>query len=217
MHLACGYGIDWPVLVELLLERGANLEAADINGATQLLDASYYGHKNTVRVLLGNEVNVNSTRENKMTPVENLALQKTVRLLLERGADFEHKDWMGRTPLHYATCWDSYDDDSVCRMRQIDVMRALLDSGFGLEFQDKWRPNTITQGDHERSGCHAIRILILENGANLETRDNLGRTPLDIAREQGSSEVEELIVQMLATILYTIVRADPTPPPLTDL
>ncbi|PTB44224.1 hypothetical protein M441DRAFT_99046, partial [Trichoderma asperellum CBS 433.97] len=45
--------------IKLLLEHGAEIDAADINGKTPLIHASSVGHENTVKVLLeyGAEVN----------------------------------------------------------------------------------------------------------------------------------------------------------------
>lgn len=60
-------------------------------------------------------------------------------------------------------------------------------------------------------------FFVWEKGANLEARDYCGRTLLDIACEKGNEVLEELLVLVQATVLYTIVCGNPTPEFLAEL
>ncbi|KAF4468114.1 ankyrin repeat-containing [Fusarium albosuccineum] len=92
---------------QLLLEKGANIEAADIDGRTPLSWAAWKGDSDaTVQLLLDRGANIEAADINGRTPL-SLAAERThrkgaVRLLLDRGADVGAADNEGRTPLSWA-------------------------------------------------------------------------------------------------------------------
>lgn len=60
--------------------------------------------------------------------------------------------------------------------------------------------------------CHIItivRFLLEFGGVNMESQNNGGRTPLDIATERNFKDLEELFLLSRATLLYSIVRDNP--------
>ncbi|CCX10138.1 Similar to Ankyrin repeat domain-containing protein 50; acc. no. Q9ULJ7 [Pyronema omphalodes CBS 100304] len=98
--------------VELLLERGAEVDSKDKNGRTPLsFAAKAYGSFETVKLLLERGAEVDSKNKNGRTPLSFAANEygslETVQLLLERGAEIDWKDKDGRTPLSYATLNDN--------------------------------------------------------------------------------------------------------------
>ena len=90
----------------VLVELGANLEAANVMGYTALTTAVKKGHEDTVRVLaeLGANLEV-ADGTDKQTPIWIAAewgRASMVRLLAELGADIEAADNSGSTPLWVA-------------------------------------------------------------------------------------------------------------------
>lgn len=111
----------------------------------------------------------------------------TVRVLLEKGALVNRKanrmeEW---TPLHYAA-------DSLA----FDTMQVLLDAGADVDARDAYRCTPLHRvGGGSRSSLHAgqrtdgterCAALLLRHGADLNARDQSGRTPLMVAVETRS-------------------------------
>ena len=98
-------------IVKLLLESGADANAAQESGGTPLLYAAEAGHQEIVKLLLDAGANVNATYTlTKATPLHKAALaghNEVVRLLLAGGADVRaicktSDSYDGCTPLHVA-------------------------------------------------------------------------------------------------------------------
>ncbi len=95
-----------PAVVDLLIERGADIRARNSGGFTALHAAAYVGDADTASKLLGTGANVND-QENKagVTPLSVAAEQGHVemtRVLVEHGADLEAGERNGYTPLSRA-------------------------------------------------------------------------------------------------------------------
>ena len=77
-------------IAELLLAKGANIEAENYEKATPLLIASRSGHNDIVELLLEKDANVNSKTSSNNTPLTSAMRNGNVvisKKLLERGAD----------------------------------------------------------------------------------------------------------------------------------
>jgi tetratricopeptide (TPR) repeat protein len=93
---------------------------------------------------------------------------------LDRGADIEAQDAIGRTALTAAA--SSYDDKA-------DGMRVLLERGANIEAKDKYGRTALFGAVHsaELSG-HPNRVLmLLDHKANIMVRDTSGNTALTLA------------------------------------
>lgn len=94
--------------IQKLIDKGAKVNAVNLNGDTALLE-SVYGELDQVeivRMLLDNAANVNMQNDEGKTALMYAAensLIETVKLLLERGADKTIEDERGKTALDYAT------------------------------------------------------------------------------------------------------------------
>ena len=120
LHLAASaFGNNGLDLVNLLLNKGANVNLQDKKGWTPLLYAASYQHIKTVRVLLRNNANVNLTNENGETALHLLTripcdlkssfakvtskeLLELLSLVMSKGASINLQDSRGLTPLHEA-------------------------------------------------------------------------------------------------------------------
>ena len=89
-------------IADLLLAKGAIVNAKDKAGRTPLYAAVKYGSKDIAGLLLTKGADVNSRGEYGYTPLHNARTKHVAELLLERGADIHAKTDSGFTPLHTA-------------------------------------------------------------------------------------------------------------------
>ena len=92
--------------LELLLDYGADVNAADRYGWSLLHYTPFYGKGDMTRMLLDKGANPNTVeRERGRTPLHNAARRgkKTIaEMLLAHGAKMDTRDWYGKTPLSLA-------------------------------------------------------------------------------------------------------------------
>jgi ankyrin repeat protein len=91
--------------IRVLIEKGANLEAADESGMTPLILASFTGHVQAIRMLIEKGANLEAVDENGMTPLMLASVsghEDALRVLIENGANVEAPDNSGKTPLQNA-------------------------------------------------------------------------------------------------------------------
>mgnify|MGYP002819241621 CR=1 FL=1 len=90
--------------VRLLLDHGADVNAADINEWTPLMEAVQKGSKEIVQLLLDRGADVNVADSWGNTPLMKAAqkdIKETVPLLLDHGADVNVANHSGLTPLFF--------------------------------------------------------------------------------------------------------------------
>jgi ankyrin repeat protein len=79
---------DHKEIAELLIEKGADLNAKDVGDGTPLFSAVYYGHKEIVELLLANGADVNAKGNYGKTPLDEAIKWKhpeTADLLRKHG------------------------------------------------------------------------------------------------------------------------------------
>lgn len=94
------------LLVELLLDHGADVNAEANDGRTPLHEAVHNGRRSgVVELLIARGANVNAATDGGVTPLHHAAdsgRNDAATLLLARGANVNARDDWGRTPLHKA-------------------------------------------------------------------------------------------------------------------
>jgi hypothetical protein len=89
-------------IVELLLAKGANVNAASANGNTPVILASAYCHKDILELLISKGVNINQRQQAGDTPLIEAAArgnEEVVRFLIAKGVDVNAKQDDGKTAL----------------------------------------------------------------------------------------------------------------------
>ncbi len=174
--------------IQLFLNAGIDGNAQSASGFTALMAASKGGRIDVVNKLLDAKVNVDAQGKEGVTALmlaaENNQVE-IVKLLLKRNADPNIEDRTGWTALMKAV----YQGSAGCvealavRSRQ-EVNRALLVAAL--------------------TGRQEIAKILLDNGAEVDTRADDGRTPLMLAAGKGDNDFVAFLLK---------AGADPT---LTD-
>ncbi|PRY15457.1 hypothetical protein CLV24_10278 [Pontibacter ummariensis] len=122
---------------------------------------------------------------------------KTASQLLEKGAQVNAQDDVGKTALHYVVS-SSRIRSEVYEMEQVQLLDKLLSYGADPNIQDKKGNTVLTQALKATIGQH-IGIMelhkLLEAGADPNIENNEGKTPLLLASEIDANF--EIIVALL--------------------
>jgi ankyrin repeat protein len=174
--------------IQLFLNAGIDCNAQSAAGSTALMAASKYGRIEVVNKLLDAKVNLDAQGKQGVTALmlaaENNQVE-IVKLLLKKNADPNIEDQTAWTALMKAV----YQGSAGCvealaaRSRQ-EVNRALLVSAL--------------------TGHKEIAKILLDNGAEVDTRADDGRTPLMLSAGKGDNDFVAFLLK---------AGADPT---LTD-
>jgi ankyrin repeat protein len=171
--------------VQLFLDAGMDGNARDATGSTALMAAAKNGRVDVVKKLLEQKLNLNLQDRQGETTLELAAANNQpdiVRLLLKNNADPNIQDQSGWSALMKAV----YQGNTACvealaGQSHQEVNRALLVAAL--------------------TGHKEIVKVLLDNGAEVDTRADDGRTPLMLAATKGDAD---LVAALLA------VGADPT-------
>ena len=207
LHTACESGaLD---VVKMLVEAGAGVRVANAEGATCLNLAAIFRHTETVRYLVGlPEVDVNHRDEANETALycaaRNSHTTDMVRVLIDAGADIDIDNSDGRWPLHNACISGALDNvkmlvragAGVCvtdnggrtclslaaEWGHTDTVRYLV----GLpEVEINYGSAVNYTALHcavQKTCTDVVRVLI-DAGADIEIKNNDGRSPLHCAFE----------------------------------
>ena len=188
-------------IVQLLLTKGASIEAMHIKNWTPLHCAAGNGHAGVVEVLLGKSASVDAMDSRNWTPL-HLAAQNghagVVEILLERGASIDSAIQSGHTPLHLAA-QDGHGG----------VVKVLLKNGAPIDAiqKDSFTPLHLAA----LNGHVGIAEVLLKNSASVDAINKDNFTPLHLAAQNGHAGVVEILLKNGASIDDAIQEANYTP------
>ncbi|MFN7038500.1 MAG: ankyrin repeat domain-containing protein [Alphaproteobacteria bacterium] len=166
---------DQTEILEILLEKGAKLNATDINGATPLHLAARQGKINSVRFLIkqpGVEIDKQNDREwyTALHMASYYGHDKVVEELINNEADIEREDSTGATPLYLAVIEN-----------KLDAARTLLESGANPLPTNKEQSNATALHMASWFGYTDMIKLLHEYKADINAKDKDKMTALYFA------------------------------------
>ncbi|KAL8768317.1 MAG: hypothetical protein Q9194_005742 [Teloschistes cf. exilis] len=196
-------------LVNILIQRNADIESKDDIGRTPLYYAADAGEDGTIKILLESVAHVDSQDIHDRTALQwtvietplNGRTKKRVLVivtLLGNGAEINHKDSVGRTPLSNACYFagrnavyleGALDEDrkridgwpGFNRVNPEDSIKLLLEKGADVVTEDNWKRTPLFYATY--NGSTKVVKLLLQSGARLDSRTIEGNTPLGIANK----------------------------------
>lgn len=187
LHVAAGFTTN-PAVIQLLLNRGADIEAKGPFATTPLHWAAANQNPAVIRILLDRGANTEVQRKDSgETPLHRAARKgnsAAIRALLEYGAESNVESQYGWAPLHRAAEVSPENPEAI---------RALLEHGADIEAQTDqgWTPLHVAT----LRGNPAAILTLLDHGANIEAEVSFGVTPLHWA---STDENQAVIFALLA-------------------
>ncbi|KAJ6789702.1 hypothetical protein PWT90_00566 [Aphanocladium album] len=202
-------------ILQLLLKHGATVDARNSSGEAPLHLVSFSGQIEAAKLLLSHGATVNALNGNCETPL-HVALKsrqtEVARLLLSHGAAISTLDISGETPLHLASfsgqtevarlllshgaTVDARNSSGetplyiASKSNQAELVQLLLDNVFQrYETSPFWRLDNL-----------AALKLHRDEGARIDSVDDLRQTAINYACKLDSVDVLQLLVEKAANI-----------------
>uniref|UniRef100_A0A914WYR6 K Homology domain-containing protein n=1 Tax=Plectus sambesii TaxID=2011161 RepID=A0A914WYR6_9BILA len=192
LTLACAGGHE--ELVELLLQRGADIEHRDKKGFTPLILAATAGHVGVVETLLNHGACIEAQSERTKDTALSLACsggrKEVVDLLLKRNANKEHRNVSDYTPLSLAASGG-----------YVDIVISLLNAGAEINSRTGSKLGISPLMLAAMNGHTQATKVLLERGSDINAQIETNRnTALTLACFQGRNEVVKLLLDYHANV-----------------
>lgn len=168
-------------LTKILLEKGSDVNQADIGGVTPLGATAWYDNWETADVLIKWGALLDYTSYKGETPLYRACSSLSlcvVEILINNGSDVNCKTIESKTPLIAAVLAND-NGNAIYKSKRIKIMTLLLDNGADPNIQD----NRFCSALHyvvEVNDIHAA-CLLMEYECNMYLPNNDNSSPFDIA------------------------------------
>ena len=222
LHLSSKYG--YTDVAEFFIFNNGNIEAEDNEQKTPLHLASEAGQDDVIKVLITKNANIHALDNYDRTPLHLACKAEVAELLIANNANIEAKGYKQKTPLHLASEAGHDEVVKVLIAKKADINALDEDDRTPLHHAAKKghvkvieaaiillnkNPEVINVPDNQGytplhnaacKGHYNICELLLEKGANIETKDHYKRTPLHLASEAGQEEMVKVLIAKNANI-----------------
>ena len=185
-------------VADLLYKHGALVDVRGQDGRTPLHAASMLGHVDIMRWLFDHGADVNALQEYQCwTPLHLAAgnlYPEAVQLLLDHNADINSRNEAGNTPL----CVTMFESFPSRKEYTADVVRQLLAHGADPNTCNGDRPTLLHQASLK--GSLEVARLLVSYGAKVDDKDKEGKTPSQIASENGYHEIAKLLSEHVVVV-----------------
>lgn len=187
-------------VASVLVSKGADLESKNKDGETPLICAAKLGDVRMIRILLLKGADINSRDNSGQTPLSWAMAQlhrDACLILLESGASTNEKYNTGETLLQRAV---KTGDRMV--VHQLVIMRDV-----NLE-EEMPRSKQTALSLAAEQGRDAMVSMLLDVGANLESQDSQGWTPLMHAVNNSHESIAKLLISTGARFNHISLQGD---------
>ena len=190
-----------PEAIALLLEQGADMEARDDYGWTSLHFAAARNKPEAVALLLDRGADIEARDDYEWTPLHVAAMgnnPEVVALLLDRGADIEARD-----DIPSQISWEAVLAKTLLGVLSLSLVAINPDTAAdrGREFgKVLYKPVSLDISENTPLHLAAWRnnpevvALLLDRGADVEARNEIGSTPLHFAAVRNKPEAIALLL-----------------------
>jgi ankyrin repeat protein len=184
--------------IKVLLQHGADVNAADNNRATPLFAASLEQHTNVARQLLEAGADVNALDANRHSALRAAVVSNNTALfvlVLQYGADIGVTDVLGQNELF-----------SAAQYGHVCMMELLVQRGLSVHATDSSKRTPLIIAVVARQ--HATAEWLLQHGAAVDAVGNNGVTALRTVCDSASCD-DATMVELLLTNGANVQRVNP--------
>ena len=177
-------------MTQLLLERGADIEASQFPLGTTLHLAARNGHVGVVDCLLRNGANIDARDagpQSAMFRAVGLGRFEVVQLMLEHELDIDERDHKGWNALFWAM-FGEFDN----------IAELLIEKGIDVDAQDDEGSTALMEAITFEN--ETVMGLLLDKGAAVEAKHHGGRTALSMAVQKKNENMVRLLLENGAAI-----------------
>ena len=207
LHLATDYDYrdqpeqeEIPDWIRILVDRGVDVNAQDVNGNTAIAEPCAYGCLALVRYLVEHGAGVNTSNSNGITPLHR-ACSRDPSLRTERNAFWR--------PAPYPTRRNAFGRQAPTD-NIIHTIRYMIEQDADANAQDARNETPLhkaTQIDNQPMDTvlTIVQCLVEEGQANVHARDQQNRTPLECAQENNQAVVVHYLENWIANQCFVAV------------
>jgi len=207
-------GTKYLYVVRMMVEMGVDVNSV-VDNTTPLMEATYVGDIDIVLFLIEKGANVNYRNRNGITPLmnglynDNIAI---VQILVENGADVGAVDNYGYNPLS-STIDNGYStmvevllrgkgvnleaiSNTIYKCDDAHIMSLLISHGLKV---DADRGGEQLLRACMRDDYDMVRLLV-DNGADMNIRDDDGMTPLMVCLNRGNTDMSAYLISKGANL-----------------
>ena len=178
--------VEYKTIVDLLIKKGADIDAKRGPGETPLHSAAEVGNAGTVELLLEKGADINTKDKTGQTPLHTAIIKEAdpdaIKLLIKKGADINTKKPNGETLLH-----------SAAEVRNAGIVELLLEKGVDINAKDRNGRTPLHIAIYK--GYTKVVRLLLEKGADMAAKTKDHETPLDVANDVKDEDIIRLLVE----------------------
>ena len=175
--------------IERLAASGANLNARDPHGRTPLHVATFAGQRGAIRALARSGAGLNLLENDRYDSVTIAAVaddEETLRVLLSLGASAKQ----------VTSRYDGTALIAAAHLGHDGVVRQLIGAGAPLDHVNNLHWTAVIEAIVLGNGGprhQATLKALLDAGANVKLTDRQGKTPLELARARGYTEMVRML------------------------
>lgn len=188
--------------VAAMIQKGADVNAADADGRTPLMMAVAMNYADVARLLLDKGANINQTAPNGVTPLVAGVLNghpEMVKLLLDHGAKMDTGIGEAKDALTMATVGTipkfavTLKGATTTNEERLATLKLLLDRGADANVKQPEGYNPLIL--IAEAGGPEAAVLFLDHGAKVDAARTGNITPLMTAAHNGNLEVARVLLK----------------------